>query len=89
MVPSVSTVKTRPASSVFPCVERVDQVEPGPRHFSGGIDLALSERGFHHPQALIECEPGGSCVPGQHLALLDGGVETESKRGVPRHHWRA
>src|SRR4029077_15907974 len=31
----------------LPGVERVDQIEPGPRHIYAGTGLAVRERGFH------------------------------------------
>ena len=70
----------------LPRVKRVDQVKPGPRHLRVWVGLALSECGFHHPQALIERKPGRAGMPGQHLLLLHGGVEAELERGVPTHH---
>jgi hypothetical protein len=45
----------------------------------------MGERGFHHTQALVEREPGGSPVPGQHLVLLDRRVEAEPECGVAGH----
>jgi hypothetical protein len=70
---------------LLPRVERVDQIKPRPRHLGVGVSFALGERGFHHRKAPVKREPGRSGMPGQHLLLLDGGIEAEFKRGVPAH----
>jgi hypothetical protein len=36
-------------------------------------------------QALIERKPCRTAMTGQHLALLNGGIEAEPERGVPTH----
>ena len=70
----------------LPRVKPIDQVKPAPRDLHSWIGLALGECGFHHLQALIETKPGRAGMPGQHLVLLDSGVEAELERGVPAHH---
>jgi hypothetical protein len=69
----------------LPRVEPVDQIKPRPRHLDTQVGSALAERGLHHPQTLIEREPGRPGMPRHHLALLDGGVQAEPKRGMPTH----
>ena len=45
----------------------------------------MSQPSVHHLEALVECEPCRPGMPGEHLALLDGGVQAEAERGVPTH----
>jgi len=69
----------------LPGVERVDQIEPGPRHRHVRAGLALGERRLDHAQALIESEPGCARVPGQHIVLLDRRVEAQPERRGAGH----
>jgi len=70
----------------LPRVERVDQIEPRPRHRDVWGGRAVGEPSLDDPQALVERKPGRPGVAGQHPFLLDGGVQTEPERGVTRHH---
>ena len=84
--PVVSTVNTRPRIFGFlPPVEGVDQIKPRPRHIHVWAGFPLAEHHFYHAYALVEREPCRAGMPGQHLVLLDGGVEAELERGVPTH----
>jgi len=69
----------------LPGIERVDQIEPAPRHVGVRVGLAVGERGFHQRQALVERKPRRPGMSGQHLVLLDVGVEAEIECGVPAH----
>ena len=91
----VTTVSTVPSVSYgedpagvlgfLPGIEGVDQIEPAPRHVGVRVGLALGERGFHQRQALVERKPRRPGMSGQHLVLLDVGVEAEIECGVPAH----
>src|SRR5271163_355393 len=69
----------------LPRVERVDQIEPGPRNLHIRARISLFESSFDQAQALIERKPRRPRMSGQHVTLLDGGVEAELERGVPAH----
>ena len=73
----------------LPRVERVDEIEPSPRHVHIGVITVLCDCGFRHSQALVEREPGCSSVTPKHLLLFDSRVETELKRGVSGHRARS
>jgi hypothetical protein len=67
---------------LLPCVELVDEIEPGPRH-QRRVGSLGRERVFDQAQAGVEREPGRPGVPSQRGVLLDRGVEAEPERRVP------
>jgi len=94
---STRAVDDEPATGVLgllPRVERVDQVEPRPRH-PGRVDLVgHGRRGGAHggsagvqvqAHALVEREPSSALVPRQHTRLLHGGVSHPLERRIPDH----
>src|SRR5665647_871921 len=75
---------------LLPRVERVDEVEPGPRHLHRAvISLVVAPDGTGvqvQAQALVRGEPCRPDVPGEHAGLLDARVEAVAERRVAGHH---
>src|SRR5665647_1159317 len=75
---------------LLPRVERVDEVETGPRHLHrAAISLAVAPGGAGvqvQAQGLVRGEPCRPDVPGEHAGLLDARVEAVAERRVAGHH---
>jgi hypothetical protein len=79
------TATSNYAASVFaplPRIERVDQVEAGPRNINRWIGLASGESVGHELKALVIGKPGSSRMPRQRVLLSRGRIKRKPERRV-------